>query len=206
MYTFTNASLLVFCSVLKNWIIIYFHPLTKFSVRFLFLTKKYVPNKGCPSCCTERHWRADDAVVLVFFQEKHLDLIVIGLENPVRYSKVMLPTSRLYNVVKNAQEQKYPQEVNYLKGVIDLMFSTQEQAMACELRLKGKEKKKRPSIEKKVSALKVQVFLCWFVLDIWLTQTWKPDSSALNLNAWPAQSCYWSVQESEPQVWISEHN
>lgn len=85
----------------------------------------------------------------MFFREKHLDLIVIDLENPVRYSKVMLPPSRLYNVVKNAQEQKYPQEVNYLKGVIDLMFSTQEQAMACELRLKGKDKEEKTLNRKK---------------------------------------------------------
>lgn len=73
---------------------------------------------------------------------------------------MILPPSKLYNVVKNAQEQKYPQEVNHLKGVIDLMFSTLEQAMACELRLKGKDKEEKTFNREKVSALKVQVFLC----------------------------------------------
>lgn len=70
------------------------------------------------------------------------------------------------------------------------MFSTQELAKA--------------SIEKKVSTCEDKSFFCepcWSGLEMGLTQTHKPDSSALQVNTWlDAQSCYWSAPESEPHV------
>lgn len=129
-------------------------------------------------------------MVLLFLQEKYPRPLTIDPENPVRYPTVLLAPNKLYNVGKTTQEQKSHQEVNPLNRLIDLVFSTQELAKA--------------SIEKKVPTCEDKSFfceLCWSGLEKGLTQTHKPDSSALQVNTWlDAQSCYWSAPESEPHV------
>jgi len=59
---------------------------------------------------------------------------------------VLLAPNKLYDVVKNIQEQKSHQEVNVLNGLVDLVFSTQVLAKA--------------STEKKASAYEGQSFFC----------------------------------------------
>ncbi|CAM2106658.1 unnamed protein product [Caretta caretta] len=85
-------------------------------------------------------------------QGKYVKPLIVDPDNPERYSQVLVDPNKLYNVVKKAQEQKSHQEVSLLNGLIDLVFSTQELAVAHGLGLKGKDKEEKALNRVKVSA------------------------------------------------------
>ncbi|XP_008169002.1 uncharacterized protein LOC103306284 [Chrysemys picta bellii] len=85
-------------------------------------------------------------------KDKYLKPLIIDPDNPERYSQVLVDPNKLYNVVKKAREQKSHQEVSLLNGLIDLVFSTQELAVAHGLGLKGKDKEEKALNRVKVSA------------------------------------------------------
>ncbi|EMP36097.1 hypothetical protein UY3_06736 [Chelonia mydas] len=91
-------------------------------------------------------------------QGKYVKPLIVDPDNPERYSQVLVDPNKLYNVVKKAREQKSHQEVSLLNGLIDLVFGTQELAVAHGLGLKGKDKEEKALNRVKVSACEGLVY------------------------------------------------